>query len=368
MNIQILQENLLRALIKTGRIISSKPQLPILQSLLLTTREGQLTIIASSLEATEIVTTRGKITKEGGMCVPSRLLIEFISSLPQETVTLEAKEGALSVACGKIHATIPGTLVSEFPTVPSRGKGSSFSFDKDSFVLALQGVLFAAATDESRPLLTGVKIIGGKDGMSLTATDGYRLSQKNLRGGANFSSTVVIPSRALSEVVKLCQEDKEVKELFFEETKEGQLVFSVGDTNLFTRRIDGEYPNTEKIIPKTYTTKITLDKEQFGRAVKSASVFARDNANIIRFHIEGNLLTVSANTPSVGENTIEVDGKAEGDGGDIAFNSRFLTEFLSNTKGDELVFEMTGSLNPGVFRVVGDDSFFHIIMPVRVQN
>ncbi len=368
MNIQILQENLLRALVKTGRVISSKPQLPVLQSVLLTAKEEQFSVTGSSLETTETVCTRGKIIKEGGICVPARLLTELISSLPQETVTLEVKEGALFVTGGKTHATIPGVAASEFPPVPTKGKGSALSFDKENFISSLQSVLFAAATDESRPLLAGIKIVGTGKSILFTATDGYRLSQKDTKGETKLFSTVVIPSRALAEVVKLCQEDKETKGLSFEETKEGQLVFVIGDTELFTRRIDGEYPNTEKIIPKTFTTKITLDNQQFARAVKSASVFARDNANIIRFHIEGNTLTVSANTPSIGENTIEVDVKTQGDGGDIAFNSRFLAEFLSNTKGDELVFEMTGSLNPGVFRVSGDDSFFHIIMPVRVQT
>ena len=120
-------------------------------------------------------------------------------------------------------------------------------------------------------------------------------------------------------------------------------------------------------MPTTHTTRVLLDKERLVRAVKSAAVFAKDNANIVRFRIENQTIMVSANAPSVGENSVEVEAKVDGEGGDIAFNSRFLLEFLNNYNEDELLFEMTGSLNPGVFKPVKDESCLHIIMPVRVQ-
>lgn len=367
MHISLLQENLLKALIKTSRIISSKPQLPILQSILLKAQEDKCTIIASSLDVTEKVGIGGKVTKEGGLCVPARLLTEFVSSLSQETVELEVVEGSLKVSCGKTNATIPGTPPGEFPSLVAQEELSSFPLKKNLLMQTLSSVLFAAATDDSRPLLTGVKITNIRGVVVFTTTDGYRLCKKEVVMKIKNSLDLIIPARALTEVVKLCGEEKELDQIVLSNTKDGQLMFAVGDTELYTRRIDGEYPSTEKIIPGSYTTRLHLDREQLARAVRSAAVFARDNANIIRFHTEDNLLVVSANTPSIGENKIEVDAKGEGEGGDIAFNSRFLTEFLSNVGGEEIVFEMTGSLNPGVFKIAGDDSFLHIIMPVRVQ-
>ena len=179
---------------------------------------------------------------------------------------------------------------------------------------------------------------------------------------------MTIPSRALTEVVKVSGEDKETKELTIAQTEEGQLVFGIGDTEIHTRRIDGEYPNFEKIIPRSFSSRALLDRQKLTAAVKSASIFARDNANIIRFSLDNQQLVVTANTPQVGENKVEVEAKIDGEGGEIAFNSRFLIDFLANFPEEELLFEMTGSLNPGVFKPVKDDSYLHVIMPVRVQT
>lgn len=368
MNIAILQENLLKALTRTGRIVSQKTQLPIMQNVLLAAEESRLRIVATNMETTEVVWAGAKVEKEGGICVSSRLLTDLVMSLPQDTIHLVAKEGSLHIRCSGVNATIPGVPSSEFPPVSSLKKKTGMKLGKEMFLDALTGVLFAAATDEGRPLLTGVKITT-QDGAALfAATDGYRLSMKKITMGKFGDLNLVIPARALSEVVKVSQEEKEVSSVEMLETQEGQLVFMVGDTEIHTRPIAGEYPNIEKIVPTRHNTRVLVDKTSLLHAVKSASIFARDNANILRLHIENQKMIVSANTPQVGENHVEVEAKVDGEGGDIAFNSRFLLEFLNGFAGEELLFEMTGSLNSGVFRPVKDDSYLHIIMPVRVSS
>jgi DNA polymerase-3 subunit beta len=366
MNVSILQENLLRALVRTGRIVSPKTQLPIMQNVLIVAEEARLKIVATNMETTEVVWAGAKVEKEGGICVPSRLLMDLVVSLPQETVQLVAEEGALHVRCHGVNATIPGVPSSEFPPVATLKKKNGTTLDKKMLLDALSGVLFAAATDEGRPLLTGIKIFGGEEGATFAATDGYRLSIKKITSATLGTMNLVIPARALSEVVKASQEEKDVLSVGMTQTDEGQLVFSIGDTEIHTRPIAGEYPNIEKIIPARHNTRVLIDKTSLLRAVKSAAVFARDNANILRLHIENQSVVVSANTPQVGENHVEVEAKVDGEGGDIAFNSRFLLEFLNGFAGEELLFEMTGSLNSGVFRPAKDDSYLHIIMPVRV--
>ncbi|MBI5449624.1 DNA polymerase III subunit beta [Candidatus Gottesmanbacteria bacterium] len=368
MHITVLQENLLRALIKTGRAISTKPQLPVLSHVLLETENGGLRITATNMETTESVHVAAKVEKAGALCVPSRVLTELVSSLPAETAHLVAGEGSLSVRCAGFSANIPGVASGEFPPVPQIGKTKGTSLQKQALVEALTLVLFAAATDEGRPLLTGVRIEDKGDSVVFAATDGYRLSMKKLSLPLKNNIRLVVPARALSEVVKVSQEDRDSESVSFLQEEGGQLVFVVGDTEIFTRPIEGEYPNFEKIIPATHNTRVLFEKEALVRAVKSAAIFARDNANIIRFHIENQSVVVSANTPQVGENQIDVAAKVDGDGGDIAFNSRFLVEFLANFSGEELLFEMTGGLNAVAFRPVNDDSFLHVIMPVRVAS
>lgn len=366
MNTTILQENLLKAVTRAGRIISPKAQLPIMQNILLTTEETGLRITATNLEMTETVLARAKVEQQGGICVSSRLFTDFVMSLPQDSVHLVAKEGSLHVHTGGVSAVIPGVSPQEFPPVSVKKKKQRAKIDKSTFVSALAGVLFAAATDEGRPLLTGVRISNEEGKAVFVATDGYRLSMKKIESTALGGAELVVPARALTELVKTIQEEKEAGTIEMSDTEEGQLVFSIGETEIYTRPIVGEYPAIEKIIPRTHNTRALIDKATFLKAVKSASVFARDNANILRLHLDNQKIVVSANTPSVGENHVEVEARIDGEGGDIAFNSRFLTEFLNGFSEDTVMFEMTGSLNSGVFKPAKDPSYIHIIMPVRV--
>lgn len=367
MKLSVLQENLHKGIARVSRIISTKPQLPVLtNALLLATDEG-FWVLSSSLETTEKTKINAKIEGTGGLCVPARAFAELVSSLPQEAVVLEEKEGALVVSCGGVHATVPGVAASEFPPTDSPKGKEKTAVKKDLLVRALSLVLFAAATDEGRPLLTGAKIVQKKEETTIAATDGYRLSVYRLPLGFADRTDAVIPARALAELARVCQEEKEEKKALFYRVVEGQLCVQVGDTEIITRQIDGQYPGYEKIIPSHFTTRATLDTQQLLRAVKTASLFARDSANIVRFRLDTHTLTVSANSPQVGEGAVQIDAKVEGDGGEIAFNSRFLAELLAVFPGEELVFEMTGALNPGAFRAPKDPAFLHIIMPVRVQ-
>ncbi len=368
MNVDILQENLLRALVKTSRLVSPRPQLPILQNVLLITDEGRLKIVATNLEAAEVVWAGAKIGKEGGIAVPARTLTELVASLPQATVRLVAEGGALRVSCGDTNATIQGAPAQEFPPVQSTVPKKPIRLDKEHIAAALSLVVFAAATDEGRPLLTGVKIEKKDGDLVLAATDGYRLSVKHTKAPAGEGFASIIPARALSEVVKVSQEEKEATDVLLGQSEDGQVVLSVGDTLLSTRRLDGEYPNYGKIIPGTWTTRVALEKEPFLRAVRSAAIFARDNANIVRLSVTAQKLAVSASALQAGENTVALSVKTDGEGGEIAFNSRFLLDFLANCPQEEFLFEMTGALNPGVFRPAKDESYLHIIMPVRTQS
>lgn len=368
MRVSLLQENLARALSRTSRILSARPGLPVLQNVLLSTEEGRLTVATTNLETTEIARVGARVEKEGGLCVPARLLSDLVLSLPPETVMLAAESGALMISCLGTRASIPGVDAKEFPVIKNKKINRGIVFEKTALLSALRGVLFSAATDEGRPLLAGVKMLGKSDSLTVAATDGYRLSVRRMDTSLAEDIDMVIPSRALGEALKIVQEEKDVKEVLFSKTEEGQLSISIADTEILTRLIDGEYPNYQKIIPAKSATQARLSVSSMTRAVKSVSLFARDNANIIKIRIEKNSIIVSANTPSVGENTVEIEAQVGGGGGEMAFNSRFVAEFLANTQEEEVVFEMTGALNPGVFRPTKDESYLHIIMPVRVQS
>ena len=363
MKASLLQENLLPALIFVGKNVSFKAQIPITQHILLVVEKGFLRLATTNIETTTTTTVAVKTDKDGGICVPSKLFIELISSLPPGKVDLEEKEQLLTVTSRGYKATLPCVGREEFPPVPEKKKKGAFINAKE-FSTAVKSVLFAAATDEGRPLLTGIKIKKTGDDTLFVATDGYRLSLKKATLPLKGDFDKVIPGKALSHVLQMNEDG----DLEFEEVEDGQIGFFVGDNEVYTRVIEGEYPAFDKIIPKTNTTSVVLEKEVLVKAVKTAAIFAKDNANIVRFHFEDKTMSVSANTPQIGESKVDVDVEVDGDGGDIAFNSRFLLDFLNNVNAEKLVFEMTGSLNPGVFKIAGDDTFLHIIMPVRVQG
>lgn len=356
------------ALTKTSRVISSKTQLPILQNILMETREELLYIAGTNTETTVVTKTNSKVGKQGGVCVPAKLFMELVATLPEGPVECESKEGALRVVCGGYEATIPCVSKEEFPPLPEIKKGKEIEMPKTTLLAALESVLFSAAIDEGRPVLTGVKVKKTAGGVMLVATDGYRLSLKREAVSFGGETDVIIPARALLEVVRIGTEEKNCDKVLFKQIDGSQLGFFLGNTEVYTRVIDGEYPNFEKILPKNHTTRATIDRETLTRATKSAALFARDNANIIKLRVEEGKIEISANTPQVGQNKIDVEAETEGEGGDIAFNSRFLLDFLGHFGEEKVVFEMTGSLNPGVFKSVKDEDFLHIIMPVRTAG
>ena len=199
----------------------------------------------------------------------------------------------------------------------------------------------------------------------MVATDGYRLSFKKDTGGEENEEKFLMPSRILRELA-LLKDGGSVSVRV--SSKSNQIIFEQEDVIMVGRLIEAEFPNYQKIIPQDYSTKVIVDKKDFQSAVKTSAVFARETANIIKLSIQKNKIIVSASAPSVGETTIEVDAVVEGEENEIAFNVRYVLEFLSNTDGEKIIFEMTGPLNSGVFKIEGEPNYLHIIMPIRVQG
>lgn len=369
MQFSCLQENLTKGLSIVSRFVSSRPQLPVLANILLSVHQGKLKLGATNLESGIILQVGAKVEKEGEITVPAKTLTELIDSFPADKIEFTLVENNLKINCQKFQATINGLSATEFPPLPSSGGKPTTSFKAEEVSLPISQAAFAAAQDESRPVLSGVKVFGGGKGLVLAATDGYRLSVKELPG-VRLSSPIdiVLPARTLLEVARILGEEKE-KEFSFEITEEAnQAIFSLSNAEIVCRLLEGQFPDFEKIIPRSFASRAVLAKEEFLSAVRTASIFAREAANIVKFQILNDKFQIGANAPQVGENTTIVEAKIEGEGGEIAFNSRFLLDYLNVVPQEEIIFEASGPLSPGVFKPVGDETFLHIIMPVRVQG
>lgn len=365
----VLKENLIKALSITGRNISTHPQLPILSNILIKAEKNQLKIATTNLEIGIIFTIPAKVETEGEITIPGRILVEFVNNLTADKIEFLLEGTNLLIKTQNTHASFTTMPSADFPPFPEK-MNTKNSFSLPKIKNAISQTVFAASTDEGRPVLTGVKtvITGGK--MTLTATDGYRLSTNAVDiPDKKENLTVILPAQILGEVIRIAQEVKAEEIGFSIIEGKNQVVFSLPNVFIFTRLIDGEFPNVEKIIPSSFKTKVVIDREIFTKSVKTTSLFARGAANIIKIKIEKEGLRLLANTPQIGEDEDFVEAKVTGEEGEIAFNFRFLLDFLNNFSENEIAFETAGPLNPGVFKPTAQNNpYLHIIMPVRVQG
>ncbi len=374
MKLQVLQENLVKALNLTARFASSKAQLPVLGNILLSADKNRLLVASTNLEISVATWVGAKVEKGGNLTIPAKTVTELVINLPPGTVNLESEKEQLKISSPNFTSTLSGMNSSDFPEIPQTlDKTNGFSLPREGFIQSVSQSIFAASIDEARPTLTGILFLFGKENLTLVATDGFRLSQKKMQlGSANKSfkgEKLILPKTALGELSRLSEEEDTIAFSFKE--KENQAIFGVGETVLSTRVLDGEFPDFEKIIPKSSVYKATLDKEEFLRGVKLASVFARESANIVKLKVSRDSLEVSAESSQSGNQKTKVDAKTEGslpaDGFEIAFNYRFLEEFLHSVAGEDVRLEFSDEGSPGVFLDTKDESYLHLIMPVKIQ-
>lgn len=372
-NISLLQENLNKAVGIVGRSISSKAQLPVLTNILLSAEKGRLKLAATNLETGISLWVNAKTNAEGKITVPAKIFGELVSSLPAGEVHLEQDKDRLKISCGRHRALINTIAADEFPAIPAFSevkKQGEIRLGRNEIKEAVERVSVAAGTDEARPIFTGIKIEVAQKGVRMAATDGYRLAVKVIGAfnGGEIKKSLVVPARSLVELARNLEISQAENLVLAPTDVDRQLIFSLPEMELVTRLIEGDYPDFDKIIPKSSSTKVELGTEELRQAVKAAAVFARDSANIIRFKLGRSGAVLMANSPQVGENQTEIEAKTAGESLEIAFNARYLLDLLGAVKAEKMSLECSGSLGPGKFSFPGDDSWLHIIMPVRLQG
>ena len=372
MKLSLLEENLSQALSHTSRFVASKVQLPILNHILFSTDNGRLKLSATNLELAINYWLGAKIEQEGSFCLPAKEITEFVSYLPTGPLNLVLKDSnILNLSSTKTESNFACLPPADFPEIPSLNPETAFEIDLPVLTQAINQIAFAAASDDSRPVLTAILCIFENEELTLVATDGFRLSLKSIKltnplNLATEKQTLLIPAKSLLEIVKLARNAKKIKIGLTVDLH--QLVFVLEDLELVSRLIDGEYPDYQRIIPKESTTSVYLNRDELIQAIKQSSVFARQSANVVKLSLKANSIELSANAPQIRQNKVSVDARIEGDPIEIAFNYKFISDFLNICTGEEIVIKLNESLSPGIFQDQSDPQLTHIIMPVRIQD
>ena len=355
--------------------MATRSTLPITANVLLQTDKGRLKLAATDLDIAISAWVGAKIDEEGGTTVPSRLITDFISSLPPATALLEIPDRGrqLRLECARNESTITAMDAEDFPRIATISDGVAVQLDPKALRRAIDRVEFAAASDDSRPVLTGIHVKNDGTRLTLASADGFRVAVADITLATEPAEAieVIIPARALRELARLVSDTNEGVEMRINAAKT-QVQFAMTDVELVAQLIQGTFPNYTQVIPAGHNTRCIVSVEEFKRETRIAAIFARDGSGIIRLQLQPNsgmpgVLTVSARADEIGNNEGKVDCEIEGDASKIAFNSRYLQDVLNALSVEKVALEMTSPSSQGVFRPVGETDYVHVVMPMFVQ-
>ncbi len=374
MKVSCLQENLAKGLSIVSRAVASRSTLPVLGNVLVATDQSRLRLSATNLELAITCWIGAKIEEEGSTTVPAKTFTDIISTLPQGTVemNLNVRMQSLNVRGGTFNNDVKCIDAQEFPIIPQADMTHSVNLNVADLREMIEHVVFAAATDDARPILTGilVKVDGGT--VTFAATDGFRLSVRtaHLSSPASQPVSAIIPARALAELGRVAGEQEEAAVMTLPPGR-GQVIFHLKDVELVSQLIEGTFPDYEHIVPRSYSTRTVMSTEAFRKACRAADIFARENAHTARFKItpggelQPGLVEITAQAAETGSNETSVDATIEGEGLEISFNVKYLVDALNVMSTDNVALETAASTSPGVVRPIGRDDYLYVVMPMR---
>ncbi len=370
MKITCLQENLNKGFFIVSHLAIGNSTLPILNNILLKTEKGILVLSSTNLEIGIQTQIRGKVEREGSFTVPSQILSNYINLLPKDQITLELVENQLNIKCKNSKTKIRGLSAEEFPLIPKIEKRNGYKIMANDFKKALQQVIFATYQDESRPEISGVLFNFNypQEGvLTLVGTDSYRLTEKKLEI-KEFSKKenikVIVPRNTIQELLRILTLENDILDIYL---SENQILFYFNETELISRLISGKYPDYQQIIPENYKTKVVIEKNNFIKVVKGASLFSQSGINDIILDIlpSENKVILSSLNNQLGEYKSEIEAEIEGMENKIVFNYRYLLDGLLNIDDNEVKLEFINNTSPGILRPMEDKSYLYLIMPIK---
>ena len=376
MRVTVLQENLARGLGIVAKAVSPRNTLAVLANILIATDEGRLRLSATNLEMGITCWIPARIDEEGSTTVPARTFSDLVSTLPSDQVllSLDAQTQTLNVRGGPSTNDIKCIDSQEFPPLPVPDFEGAVQINSGDFREMIHQVVFAASSDEARPVLMGVLVQVDKDKLTMAAADGFRLSVRKavLSTPTAVPVSSIVPAQALKELARVATDAEEPIYMVLPKGR-GQVVFRVKDVEIVSQLIDGTFPDYQQIIPRSYKSRTLVSTSSLLKACKQAEIFAREGSNVARFNIktgQGEMqpseVEISATSEETGKNETIVEATVDGGGLLIAFNVKFLREALEVIRTPNVALETSAPNAPGVVKPVGDDQFLHVIMPMHL--
>ena len=377
MDVSSPQDLLQRSLALVSRAVASKTTYPVLSNVLIDAEGDTLKLAATNQEIGITSWIPAQVDQPGRVTVDARLLSEFVNTLPSEPVRLSMDAGKLTLKVKGLGAAaeINGIDAEEFPVLPRVEAGAfTASVDPQALREMIGQVEFAAASDDSRPVLAGVLIRLEEDRITMAAADGFRLAVREgqLTLPVLDRLDVIVPARALRELARVIGDRTEPVELTITPNR-GQLVVHTGDTEFYSRLIDGTFPDFRQIVPREFATRLDVGRDEFLAAVRRAGFFARDNNDVVRLSAKagedelslGNL-EVSATAAERGSSHSDVSAAIHGPEGEIAFNARYLVDVLTILRTGRVTIGMNGANQAGVVRPLDTEAYTYVIMPMVI--
>jgi DNA polymerase III subunit beta len=362
MKLQVTQENLSKALGSVARVASSRGTLPILSNVLLKTVDGRLSIAATNLDIAITHYIGSKVSQEGAITVPARLMQDFVGSLPSGVIELKLDDLKLHINAEKYKSVINGVSAEDYPVMPAISDGQSWTISGKLLKQALQQVVIAASSDEARPVLTGVYWHTHEGKLYMVATDSYRLAEKSL---INMKQDVdlLIPASALQDLLRIIGDYEEDVVVTHDDQ---QVLFKVGDVELVTRLIEGKYPDYRKLIPRTFSSDAVLKKAELTNITKVSSLFARESAGSVTINLdaENQQVSIRSIASQIGENVASATAAITNEGS-ITLNSRYILDALHALTGEDVQIAFNGKLEPCVLADPKSGDYLHVIMPLK---
>ncbi|HUN22363.1 MAG TPA: DNA polymerase III subunit beta [Anaerolineales bacterium] len=376
MKVSCLQENLAKALGIVGKAVGARTTLPILANILVSTENNQLRLTATDLNLAISCWIGAKVEQEGAVAMPARTFIDLVNALPQGTVSLElnVRTQAVNIRCGSYNNDLKSLDAQEFPIVPTTEGQDGIEMPVELLRSLISHTVFAAATNDARPILTGVEARIRDGQITFSAADGYRLATQTGHLGAPINHVpAIIPARALHEVARVSH-DPNTTAMMVLSANRSQAMFRIGNVELVSQLIEGNFPEVGQLIPKSHQTRTIVSTSELANACKAARIFARESAGTTRLKIvPGNGATpgqvmVSAVSQETGSNETTVDANVEGVPVEIAFNVQFLLDMLSAIETPNMVIETNAASTPGLFKPAGKDDFLCVVMPMNLNR